>query len=723
MAEQYDGEYQNQGTSLLGLPAPKPEKMVQRDEPDVSSERTELITEWMKKIHQAEEYHKEVFDEMRESADFAGGNQWPGQTKNDGRYVANITLRHVNQRVASIYAKNPSVQADRKEKIWFADWDGTQKMMDEAQKALMYASNPQLQQSLAQAGMPPPMMSPEQAQSIVTEAKAIQNERQMYKNMGRTLELVAQYSLDETIPRFKIQAKQLVRRVQTCKVGYIKLGYQRIMVPSPEVDAKIKDATDRIAYLESLSADLADGEIDEHSSEAEMMRLNLESLMEKRDILLREGLVFGFPKAWSVIVDPNCLQLKGFVGADWIAEKYLFTPRQVQMIYGIDVRKGYSAYKPEEKPDSYTYMATGRKKRPDTADYCSVYEIYDLVGQTCFTIIDGYKDFIKKPGEPDITLEQFHPYFALTFNDIESDGSIYPPSDVELMRPMAIEYNRSREGLRIHRISNAPAWVAPKGIFEEDDKKKLSSHVNFELLELTISKNDDVNKLLTPKPTAKVDPALYDTEAVFVDSQRVVGSQAEDMGGASSSSATSASIAEGSRVNSLQSNIDDLDEFLTDLMRAAGQVLLMEMAETTAKEIAGPGAVWPSLNREQIAKELILTVKAGSSGKPNKAGRIAAVEKLAPYLLQMPNIDTERLASYLLQELDENIDIDDFLKSGEQSVVAANNQSGMNRAPAPGNAAQAPAGQNNAEQPKQSPAKMQNVMPSGYEQQLASGVG
>lgn len=691
------------------------------DKPAPTLERLELVKSWLKKIEEAEEFWKPTFDEMRGSAKFAAGKQWPMQSKDDDRYIANITLRHINQRVASIYAKNPKVQVQRKEKIWLTQWDGTQEQLKEAQATLAW---PQIQQQAAAATAaalvagqppapppPPPTMDPILAQTIVQEEAAIRAERGNLDKQARSLELVAQYSLDEIIPRFKLQAKQLVRRVQTCKAGFLKLGYQRKMGRSPNVEARIRDASDRILYLQSLAEDLAEHEIETHSKEVEELKLNLNALMQQPQIVQREGLVFGFPKSWSLIIDPNCIQLKGFVGADWIAEKYIFTPRQIEMYYGIDVKQGYDAYKLDGEKSG---------KRTKGGHYCAVYEVYDLFGQTCFTVIGGYKDFVKEPAEPDVFLEQFHPYFSLTFNDIESDETIFPPSDVELMRPMAVEYNRAREGLRIHRIANRPAWITAKGVFEEEDKNKLASHADQEIIETNLSKNDVVEKLIQPKPTAKVDPTLYDTEAVFVDSQRVVGSQAEDMGGSSATSATSASIAEGSRVSSIQSCIDDLDEFLTDVMRAAGQILIREMSGETAKEIAGPGAMWPEMDREAIVRELSLNIKAGSSGKPNKAGRIAAVEKLAPFLLQMPGIDPLKLGGFLLRELDENIDVEDFQTSNSSpSVVAMNAQSKPNQAPMAGGPAQAPMGAENSEKPKQSPAKMQNTMPSGYDQQAA----
>src|SRR5262249_48055338 len=290
--------------------------------------------------------------------------------------------------------------------------------------------------------------------------------------------------------------------------------------------------------------------------------------------------------------------------------------KQVQKIYKIDVSKSYSAHTPEGKKGD---------KRKNRDKLAAVYEVYDIIGQVCFTLCAGYPDYLREPGEPNVKLQQFHPYYALYFNDTEDPETVYPPSDVELVRSMALDYNRGREGLRIHRQANRPATVAAKGVLDESTKVMFATHVDHEIIESNLTKGDDITKVLVPKPTVPIQPELYDVEHAFIDIQRVVGDQEANLGGTSSSTATEVSVAENSRVTSLKSNIDDLDEFLTDLMRGAGEVLLLEMSLATVQKIAGPGAVWPQFTRTEVAEELILEIKAGSSGRPNKAARLTAI--------------------------------------------------------------------------------------------------
>src|SRR5690606_3165829 len=122
----------------------------------------------------------------------------------------------------------------------------------------------------------------------------------------------------------KTNAKQLVRRVIETGVGYVKLGFQRAFDRNPEQMAQINDLTRQMERLEELA-----GTEDEHNEELERLRLTLAELQSKPDALVKEGLVYAFPRSTAIIVDPSCTYLKGFVGANWVAEEFLFTVGEV----------------------------------------------------------------------------------------------------------------------------------------------------------------------------------------------------------------------------------------------------------------------------------------------------------------------------------------------------------------------------------------------------------
>lgn len=667
-------------------------KVIRRDVPTPEEPERLFVANWLDVIARAKKHwdgEKGVYKEMRDSISFARGMQW-SKDKDDTRYVANLTRRHINQRVSQIYARNPKIAARRKPRMEFEIWDGDPEKIQGARAVL----------GEAQPGEVPLEMRA-QAQALLDDFQRGMTERARMNRIARTLEYVAQYSLEEPTPKFKTQLKQLLRRVETCKVGFIKLGYQRIFKLNAELDARVKDATERIARMEQLAADVADGVADAQGKELEELKHSLAEMQKQKQIIQREGVIFDFPRAWNVIIDPGVTQLKGFVGARWIAQEYKFSPDQVKQIFGVDLGTSYRTY-------------DGRKAAGDSKDddkKACLYEVHDLQSGLCFTLADGYPCYVKAPAAPDVTLDQGHPFYALTFNDVEDDENPYPPSEVETLKPMQMEHNRTREGMRQHRIANRPALVGPAGLLSEEDKRKLGNHQDNEFIELAIPPTTDMSKAIVPKPSVPIDPNLYNTGPIFEDILRSTGDQEASLGGTSGSTATEVGVAENTRATSISSDVDDLDEFLTDVMRGVGQILLAEMSAQTVKKIVGPGAAWPELSREEIANEIYLEIKAGSSGRPNRTVDLQTMEKVMPIVLQVPGVKPEPMAEKLLQLMDSSIEVADFIDPGLPSMTAMNGMKGPMEGAAGasgGSAAQGPAGARNTPQPGRAAAQTQN---------------
>jgi hypothetical protein len=171
-----------------------------------------------------------------------------------------------------------------------------------------------------------------------------------------------------------------------------------------------------------------------------------------------------------------------------------------------------------------------------------------------------------------------------------------------------------------------------------------------------------------------IDPNLYDTSPGLDDIQRTVGTQEGNLGGTGKATATESAIAEGSRNTSQSSEVDDLDMMLTEFARAAGQILMIETSTETVVEIVGPGAVWPKLSKEQIAKEVFLEVEAASTGRPNKAAETQNFQALAPLIMQIPGVSPDWLAKQAIRRLDDRMDPEDALTSGLPSMASMNRQ-------------------------------------------------
>lgn len=637
------------------------ENAIEQTEKEISPSRVALVKEWTERVRSAKKHHDKAFKRMREDMEAAYAGTSREEFKNGKKYVANIIQRHIAQRVSTLYAKNPKAIYQRRERRTFRVWDES--------LASLQAAYMDVQNSAATGMMPNP-----QSMQILQDYQTGMEERKMIDGVGDTLVKTFHYFLDEQIPSFKGQMKKLVRRAVTCAVGYVKIGFQRDIGRRPEVENKIADAAQQLAHIERLISEMKEGDTLEYEAQAEELRLMLQTLEQQPMLVLREGLVFDFPSATAIIIDPACKHLRGLVGARWVAHEILMSPEDVKEIYKVDLKKNeYTCYNSKGmalQSSGAAWLDTSK----DKDNLVCVWEIYDKNTGMVYSVADGYRDFLEEPSAPNVTLERFFPIYPLVFNDIEAENELYPMSDVRMITPMQDEHNRSREGLREHRMAARPKYIAPKGLIEEQDKENLKTHPAHAVLEVNIAPGQKATDLIQPVPLVGVDPNLYITNHIMEDIQLVAGAQEAHFGGVAGATATETSVAEGARMSSLQSNIDDLDDFFTEIARDAGQILMLEMSPEQVTEIVGPGAVWPQMGREMVAKEIYLKIRAGSSGRPNKAADLANLERVSPFLLQIPGIDPEFLAKEYLRRLDDSIDLTEAIKAGVPSITAMNSQ-------------------------------------------------
>lgn len=614
------------------------------------------VKEWTLRIRDAKVYWNDDFKRMRRNMEFAGGFQWLGQTEmDDPRYTANMTLRVINQKVASLYARDPKAIARRRKRLDYQVWDGK---LETLQQALIGAQQGDLP-SLA----------------VIMDYTEGRRQRDMVDRIGKTLEIVYQYQCDIAEPSFKRQMKQLVRRVATCGVGYVRLNFER----QSENDISATDTktsiVDLIKRAKAILMDVQEGDIEEGSPRLQELKQLLVAIQSEEPVAaagVQEQLVFDFPSATSVIVDPRCTALEGYVGANWIVHERYLPLQEVNEFFGIDIQvgDGLMIYSDQGRGnDNYeAKQIEPLAVLPEKRMVC-LWEVFDKRTKNCFFIVDGYKDFVKQPEPAYPKVNGFWTILPLTFNDVETEpaarSTIYPPSDVQLMKSSQKEWNRSREALREHRRENAPKYLTGKGWLTTEDKNKLSKAESGEVIEIEGQPpGADVNKALSPFQHSAVDPALYDSAPLQQDMLYVIGNQEATQPASNKATATAASINEQSRQQTVGSNVDDLDDFLSILAESAGQILLREMSYETVKRIAGPGSMWPSQGQgEDYINELYLDVVASSSGRPNKALEVANFTQVAPIMIQA-GVNPQFIIRESLKRLDDRLDPEDAFSVG-----------------------------------------------------------
>lgn len=632
---------------------------VQRELPEMSDGHRQSVTLWQDKITASKKFFEKDFARMREDMKIArqgASDEWIKQ----GNISIPIVKRYLNQAVAALYAKNPTATAEKRKTLDYKLWDGKPETAQMALEAVMTID--------PVTGMPSP-----DAMALVQDIEQGRQKHEMITKVAETLEILIDYYATEQKPRMKPLMKSLVRRSKTCGVGFMMLGFQRQYAElSPDETAKLEDSRNTLGEIQRRMQDLKDGEIlpsEQHEKyELETM---IKDMQSKTDKIIREGPKFMFPKSTEMIIDPDCTDLNGFIEAGWIAREFHKTPKDIQKIYQINIQGGYTPYRDNGAGEKAKYHSDSDEDSKELDGMVCIWEVYNKdLGQT-FTIADGYAEYLVAPKEPDYWMEGFWPVFALTFNETESEQSLYPFSDTHDLKPVQGEYNRSREYRRLHREANKPKYVAVKGRLSEADKSSFATAPAHSVIELTsLGQGEKIGDLVQRFQSVPIDPALYETNTEMEDTLRIVGAQEANLGGSSGATATEASIGEGSRMTSLASDVDELDEFLSDAFGALGQLMLVELSPETVIEIVGIGAVWPEMDREQIAKQISLKTRAGSSGRPNKAAELANMERGMPYLLQLPGVNPYPLGERYSDLLE--IDLDDIIVEGLPSIQAMN---------------------------------------------------
>jgi len=288
------------------------------DKPEPTERRKALVNQWLARIKHAKEFHKKSFTTMKRDMD-AALNGFEDSKWSDENYVANILQRHVQQRTAQLYAKNPKAVAKRRNRMSYQFWDGEADTLAQAFMTSEQASS---------TGLPVPPA----AANIIQDYTAGKTQNKMLDNVAKTLENLFEYYMKEQQPAFKSQMKALVRRVVTTGVGFVKVGFQRDIDRAPEVAAKIADVQAQIDFMRRVTEQAAEGEIQKDDPQIEELMLSMQALLEEPMVTIREGLVFDFPEANSIIIDPRCRQLRGFVGCEWVAHELSLSPGEIKEI-------------------------------------------------------------------------------------------------------------------------------------------------------------------------------------------------------------------------------------------------------------------------------------------------------------------------------------------------------------------------------------------------------
>jgi hypothetical protein len=619
---------------------------VNGETPAVDPHEKALVTSWLERIQKAKNHWKDDFKRMREDMEYARHGADEAWLKANTYYVP-IVPRMISLAVASLYARDP-------------------KFVSEPTKRLTLP--PPLDDP---AAVQAAMLTPEDPKSvgILDMLMVARQEKVKLRRFAQTVELLAAHYIRKATPKFKRQMKAMVRRAKTTGVGYLKLDFQRAYTPRPELTQQLSDNSallERLVFLKEQLSETEDStDIDRQMAEVRQLQ---ERLQADPGDLAEEGPVFDFPRSTQVIPDPAITSLDGFVGADWVAVEIEWSKEKVEQKFRVDLKA--MAKTDDAQPQRAAEAgkdSNGDKPEVDTVRF---YEVQDRTTKTVFYVAEGHEGFLRPPAPPVVKLDRFWTIFAYVPNETEHEDKVFPLSDVHALKPTQTEYNSARQALSDHRIASAPRYLMAKGSVDEQDKARIKNSIPHDVIEVNPPPSGKAAEMIEQMKLAPIDPSLYDTEHLFNDALRISGAQQANFGALSGASATESSIAEQSRSLDISSQVDDLDDFLSEFGGALGECLLGNISEQTVQEIVGPGAVWSEFSKIQLARDMFLSTKAGSTGRPNRAAELQNLERAMTWLTQMPSVSEEPLLRKAADLLD--IDYDELYLASAPSIAMRN---------------------------------------------------
>lgn len=642
--------------------------VVRPDEDDIPLGEQEEVKLWLAKIAKDKEKFDPDFKLMRQAMEFVYGYQWEGQDRLDtDQYTVNMTLRMVNQKVANLYARNPQVEIKREERMDYVLWDGN---LTELQNCFQ-----RVEQGMMTGTAVP------QDIALIQDWYTADIRKAMIDRICDSAQKVIMKQINNHHPEFKEQLKQMVRRVIISRVGYIKVRLCR-----NDYDEKIlstvtqpNDVRYRMDRARSIAEQIEDGTVSNDGAQAEEIKSLLNSIASSPDdSYIGQYLEYDFPSSLSIIPSSRTRSIKEWIASDYITQMYQVPLSTVNALFDLNIQPGGQirevGCETDSMPPSGIEKGQGRAELiRDPIVY--LYEVFNHEQKNHFFVLEGYRGYIVAPEPLYPEVSGFWNIFALTFNDTETlvDGkaSCFPPSDVELMMNAQREWNRTQDARRDSRNASLPRYMCRKGLLSAEDMEAIRECKPNHIAELIgVLPESKLSEIFMAFPTQPIDEKLYETLPMATDMQMAVGMQEANFGPAPSNvTATVGTIAEQSRLTVSSSNVDDLDGLLTRVARASFELVVRGMSPETVKRIAGPGAAWPTLDLEDYLNEIVVKIKAASSGRPNQAIKQQQKQILAPLLMQA-GANPFGIIKWLARDMEDELNIEELLPIQPADVSA-----------------------------------------------------
>ena len=504
------------------------------------------------------------------------------------------------------------------------------------------------------------------------------------EDFARTQEILARRLLREA--RFRQQLSGATQDVETNAIMFVKVNQQEDLKRDPLGNYRFNDQQDNFALYQFWQKKIASGEITEDSAEMERFKALEATIREyvaaqiQQEMLTNPAMLqpqvdplSGAPAVDEMgqpvmQPDPREAQMQGIqdgtvpLDPAAIPEVASWVGFPIDFVQPEDLRISWDITRPEdfwrakriqhrvyadrdETAAKYNLSAEEAKLLPESnssntqsgigdgdatkrdqtlvdksiSKDVELWECWDRQTNRVSVYAKGFPRFLHSY-TPRVVWRNWFPFIPYLFNRVT--GRLVGVSSATLQRPAQEEINLMRTLDRHAKKACFPRILVKRGVFQKGEKQKYKRAMPYEVIELETP--EMLNEAIKETSTAAYNPALTDSSRAEMDLQRMSGTSAVTGGTVGiSNSATETATAQAGTDAMADYRRSIIEDLYVDVVTCMLDMASVVMPEENVKALVGPGAVWPQIDRESLWRSMHISVRAGSTGKPDTDKRLA----------------------------------------------------------------------------------------------------
>jgi hypothetical protein len=240
----------------------------------------------------------------------------------------------------------------------------------------------------------------------------------------------------------------------------------------------------------------------------------------------------------------------------------------------------------------------------------SIWEIQDLVSGKTLAVTDGVDKFIKE-ADKIYNLDGFN-YKFLYLNEVPDE--IYPLSDLEQIKDIVLELDKTETQLLNHRARGQRKIVSEAGIWATDeDRENFFNEEDMQNAEVKQNMLDRVKVF----DASTIDAQLYNIQTELKDNLNNISANGANQRAVESSTqktATEANIIDRNANLRNSERVDNVTDFVVDVAETLIKVLQQFMSKKVSVKYADG---WAEFTKEDIKGNHNVRINVGDMLKPN----------------------------------------------------------------------------------------------------------